>query len=75
MNKILFGILVIVLFFIVGIGIIDTKSLPVKYGKDVYIGNYAYLVGSIFILFCIWVLYNLITSDSKESEEEKQNNE
>ncbi len=65
----------IVLVFILGINIIDTKSLPVKYGKDVYIGNYAYLVGSIFILFCIWALYNLITSDSKESEEEKQNNE
>ena len=59
MNK--FVLLITFIFtFLISMHIFITKELPVSHGKDVYIGNFAYIPALVFLLYSLWVLYNFI---------------
>ena len=62
MNK--FTLLITFIFtFIISIHIFLTKELPVSHGKDVYIGNFAYIPATVFLLFSLWALYEFLKND------------
>ena len=68
MNK--FILLITFIFtFLISMHIFITKELPVSHGKDVYIGNFAYIPALVFLLYSLWVLYNLIKSNSKQDKQ------
>ena len=60
-----FNILLSVLSILIGIKMIYTKTIKQgnssMRGGEVFIGDFAYVIGSIFILFGFYALYSILT--------------
>jgi len=60
------------LFIIVGIKIIYTKTISqgnaAMGGEKIYIGNFGYLVGGIFVIIGVIALYNIYKKRKKVSD-------
>ena len=67
-KNILLFLVVGVLSCALGILIISTKELPVANigGGFIFIGNWAYLVGGIFLLYGIYILYYMFFKRNKK---------
>ena len=61
--KELIGIVVPFFSIITGVYIAFTKKLPQKYGADADIGNIAYFISLIFIIFGLYVFLKYLKED------------